>query len=367
MRTLLKLTLLASLLPLAGCAFAPGMTMSHEQDNIASETEPPATPAAEFVAITAQLIADLRQSRQELIAAAQSPIAQARPYEPYRIGPRDILSITVWDHPELTIPAGEFRSADISGQIVDEDGYMYYPYVGTIQVAGMTPSELRAELIERLAKYINEPQLDVRVAAYRSKRVHVVGEVREPGIRTINDVPLTVAEAIDRSGGITSGADMRHVTLTRNGQVLTIDLLALYERGSAAQNVLLNDGDVLYVPDGHERKVFVMGEVLQPSAQLMTRGRMTLAEALSESGGVNQTTANPERIYVIRSNESDVPRIYHLNAASADAMLLADSFELQSRDVVFVDTAGVSRWNRVISQVLPSAQLLQSGHRITRD
>lgn len=362
-----KLLIVLMPLILSGCAYAPGMTMAPSTAPAWSgDTPPPATPEAEFVRITPELVASQREARQQAAASAQLPTADMQTYQPYRIGPRDILTVTVWEHPELTIPAGEFRSADVSGQVVDENGNLYYPYIGTLQVAGMTPAELREVLTQRISKYINNPQLDVRVAAYRSKRVHVVGEVRQPGIQPVNDVPLTVAEAIDRSGGVTPAADMRHVTLNRDGKAIRIDLLALYERGNAAQNVLLHDGDVLYVPDASERKVFILGEVLDPDVKLMTRGRMTLAEALSASGGVNQSTANPERIYVIRSSESGLPRIYHLNAASADAMLLADSFELNPRDVVFVDTAGISRWNRVISQVLPSALFLQTGRNIGR-
>lgn len=352
MKKLLPLLLLQSVL--TGCALAPGITMSEHAEIAAAEGK------AEIIAITPELINEYRQQPK----AADDTQPEDFDYQPYRIGPRDILTITVWDHPELTIPAGEFRSADISGQLVDEHGNLYYPYVGTIRAAGLTPNELREQLAQRLSKYIANPQLDVRVAAYRSQRVHVVGEVKLPGIQPVNDIPLTVAEAIDRSGGITPNANLRNITLTRNGNAVKLDLLALYERGNAAQNLLLKNGDVLYVPDIAESKVFIMGEVTRPASALMTRGRMTLAEALS-LGGVNQTTASGERIYVIRNGEQ-LPKIFHLNAGSAAALLLADAFELQSRDVVFVDTAGVTRWNRVISQILPSAQLIKAGDDVTR-
>lgn len=359
MAKFLLLFLSASLL--AGCAIAPGMKMSHRFQRGVDSGE---GMVAQYVPITSALIAKLNEESARHAGVPQALLKQKG--GTYRVGARDVLSIVVWEHPELTIPAGQYRSADAAGQVVDEEGYLYYPYVGRVLVAGMTAAEVRELLTKRLSTYIENPQLDVRVASYRSQRVHVVGEVVEPGIQPINDVPLTVAEAISRSGGLTGGADMHHVALTRAGHTVTLDLFAMYKQGDAAQNVLLRDGDVLYVPGVAESKVFLMGEVQRPQAAPMTRGRMSLAEALSTAGGVSQNTADPEQVYVIRRSAPAQASVFHLDATSADALLLADAFELQPRDIVFVGTAGVTRWNRVISQVLPSALLLETSRDISR-
>lgn len=355
-----KLLLILSILSLAGCAIAPGMKMSARFQK--SETGD--GMEAEYVPITSALIARLNDERAKRVNGDQSLLTQQS--GPYRIGPRDVLSIVVWEHPELTIPAGEYRAADAAGQVIDEEGYLYYPYVGRLRVAGMTTGEVRELLATRLSAYIENPQLDVRVAAYRSQRVYLVGEVVEPGIQPINDIPLTVAEAISRSGGLTDEADMHHVALTRDRHTFFLDLFAMYKQGNAAQNVLLQHGDVVYVPGAAESKVFLMGEVPHAQAAPMTRGRMSLAEALSTAGGVSQNTADPAQIYVIRRKASAAASVFHLDATSADALLLADAFELQPRDIVFVGTAGVTRWNRVISQVLPSALLLETSRDISR-
>lgn len=340
----------------SGCALAPGMKME-DQDGVSHETVPVVdggkvvTDKVTIVPITAELIIQREKSNR--------PTTNLRRPTPanntnYLIGPYDVLDITVWDHPELTNPAGsDALTADLAGHVVQENGTIFFPYVGVIKVAGQPLSEVRKMLAAGLSKYIENAQLDVRVIAYRSQRVYVVGEVKTPGIQPVTDVPLTVAEAINRSGGVTRKGDLRNITLSRGGQVYPIDLLALYEAGDAAQNVLLSKGDVLNVPDNNLNKVLVLGEVTRQSSQLMNKGRLTLAESLADAGGVSLLASNPEQIYVIRGGQPK-PEIFHLNGSSPDALILADRFSLQARDVVYVETAGVARFSRVINQILPS-------------
>lgn len=286
-------------------------------------------------------------------------------YSQYRVGPRDILNITVWGHPELTIPAGQFRSAETAGNVVGEDGTIFYPFAGVVQAAGKTVEEIREELTRKLSRFIENVQLDVRVAGYRSQRVYVVGEVAQPGIQLVKDIPLTVLEAINNSGGVTSKADLRNITLTRDDETYSINLLSLYEGGDVTQNVLLKHGDVLNVPDNEFNKVFVLGETTvgrgintgRPRSVPMNKARITLTEALSEGGSLDQETSDAARIFVFRTGLGK-PEIYHLNARSPDAFLLAERFPLQPRDVVFVDRAEGIRWNQIINQIAPTVQLL---------
>jgi len=101
----------------------------------------------------------------------------------------------------------------------------------------------------------------------------------------------------------------------------------------------------------------VLGEVRLQQAKLMTKRRMTLAEAIGDSGGFDFVAANTSKIYVIRGSY-DAPSIYRLDASSADALLLATHFELRPRDIVYVATNELTRWNRVMMQILPTAQTL---------
>ena len=371
---------------LIACTIVPGQHMSYSTE---SSVEMPVTENNETIlkrlniqTINAQLIVDLEKDFSNLSLDPNnvanhyfdyrigSKTIKGTPnqesYSQYLVGPRDILNITVWGHPELTIPAGQFRSAETAGNVVGEDGTFFYPFAGVVQAAGRTVEDIREELTKKLSIYIEKVQLDVRVAAYRSQRVYVVGEIEKPGVYLVKDIPLTVLEAINNAGGVTPESDLRNITLTRKDKAYSINLLNLYEGGDLSQNVLLQHGDVLNVPDNVFNKIFILGENTigqrfrgRPRSVKMNKARMTLTEALSEGGGVVQETADAARIFVFRSSTGK-SEIFHLDAQSPDVFILAERFPMQPRDVVFVDRAPGIRWNQIISQIQPTVNLLNS-------
>jgi len=342
---------------LPACSLTPGMKMQ-SHDGL-SDREVPVIKGGKatkekvkILPITADLLIERETARQA--AVNQLPPVETPPAGGYRIGPHDRLQITVWDHPELNDPGSEKILPELAGKVVDDDGSVYFPYAGNLQVAGKTVPEARALLTRELSKYFKKVKLDVRVLSFQSHRVAVVGEVRTPGIQAMTETPLTVAEAISRAGGAATEADLSNVSLARDGKLYPIDVLALYEKGGSAQNLLLKDGDVLNVPDRKDSKVFVMGEVGRQQAVQINKGKMTLAQAIAEGYGVDFNTSRPEDVYVIRGDQAQ-PEIFQLNAESPDALILADQFPLQAHDIVFVGTAGITQWSRVLNQLLPSS------------
>jgi len=308
--------------------------------------------------ITTELLNQLEAERKSKVSQIANEFSEPHEQDRYLVGPGDVLNITVWDHPELTLPAGQFRDAETSGQLVGEDGYFFYPYVGKVRAGGLTVAELRDFLTEKLGTYINNPQLDVRVVGFRSKKVYVVGEVNVPGVLPLDDLPLMVADAISLSGGLTEDAYKSGVNISRNGTIYEIDLKAMYDMADASQNLLLQHGDIVNVLDRSQQKVFVIGEINRPGSVEIINGYLTLSATLGEAGGVRQISAEPGRIFVIRGSDKDKPQIFHLDAKEAYGLILAEQFEMQAQDIVFVDTAGISSWNRVISQLLPSISVI---------
>lgn len=274
----------------------------------------------------------------------------------YRVGPGDILAIIVWDHPELTNPTGEFRDAASGGRLVASDGTMFYPYVGKFRVDGMTLAEIRDYLASNLSRVISKPQVDVRVAAFRSKRIQVTGEVRQPGLVTLDDTPKGIVEALNERGGLLETASRREVVLRRGAQRYELDLASLLSGSQAGINPLLQPGDRIHVPDRTEDQVFVLGRVTKEGPVPLGQRRTTLTEIVSGASGIDRLSGNDSGILVFRrpSGEAGQATVYRVDLASSMGMLIANEFELQPRDVVYVSPTSFSQYNSVINQLLPT-------------
>jgi polysaccharide export outer membrane protein len=294
----------------------------------------------------------------------ESPIAELQSMEKaaaYQIGPQDSLLVTVWDHPEITLPLGQFRQDASSGIVVDETGQIYFPHVGTVKVSGMTTTQVRELLTSRLAKTLQNPQIDVKVIAYRSQKIYVGGEVKNPGVYSVTDVPFTLAEAVNRAGGFLPSADDSRILITRGEHSWRLNFQKLLS-GNRIGQILLKDGDSLQVPNNLDNPVYMLGEVVRPGTLPLVHGNLSLARALSEAGGIQGASADARSIYVIRqgraANDVDV---FHLDARNPTAMVLADHFALDPRDIVYVDAGTLVRYSRVMNLLLPTISTVVTG------
>lgn len=362
-----QLLLAVIVLSLGGCAAIPGSHIpsgsSKWFDAESSEDQAEELnleKQVDIFAITPGLIQEMNAHTQPEPALNRELEEARRDYD-YEVNAGDILNITVWDHPELTIPAGSMRTPTEAGNWVHSDGTIFYPYVGKVHVAGLRVTEIREILREELAEYIESPQVDVTVAGFRSKRVYVTGEVKAPGAQPITNVPLTLLEAVSEAGGLTEVADWTNVTLTRNGDTRRFSLRELYQQGNTNENIILRPNDILHVSRNDAAKVFVLGEVNKPQTLNFGRSDITLADALTSAGGFAQATADASGIFVVRKapdNTGKVANVYQLNARNATALILADQFALEPRDIVYVTAAPIARWNRLIAQIVPTAQAI---------
>lgn len=346
--------LAVALLP--ACSLAPGIVVSDAEMTERAHEQGATDFQVEIV--SPYLIA--RLANEQATAAANRTgdpnAAEVKTYQ-YRIAPLDVLSVVVWDHPELTSPTGQFRGPEDNGLPVYADGTMFYPFVGYLPVAGKTVIEVQQELTARLRHAIKDPQVAVRVAAFRGKRIEVTGEVKAPQTVSIYDIPLRVSDAVVKAGGFVTESNPADVTLLRGGKPIALDLMSFYEQGDVKQNWLLLDGDVVHVGHISRSQVYVFGEVKKQGTRPMYRGRLNLAQALGDSEGFDYANMKPV-VYVFREQAPGKPAVYRLDVSTADSLILAAQFSLRPRDVVFVATNDLARFNRVVGQIAPLVNLI---------
>lgn len=357
--------LLASVLS-ACTSMAPGIQFGKAQTKPVAEAGDEQLKT-EIRAITPKLVREERTLREQQVTENIS--ALMRPAKPYIIEPGDVLQIVVWDHPELSAsmlpaaPMGAAGGAGVaaspiaqaqSGFEVDQTGVLEFPYAGKLFVAGLTPEQAHAQLTAKLARYLRNPKVSLRMLSYRSKRVYLDGEVKFPGVQAINDIPMTLTEALNRAGGVLPTGDQSRIAISRDGKTYQINLPLLVQRGVNPSAIMLTSGDVVRVLSREESKIFVSGEVTAPRALIMRNGRLTLNEALGEAGGISPVSGDARQVYVVRRNSSQ-SLVYQLDANAPDALAVAEGFELNPKDVVYVAATPLTNWNRTISALIPGA------------
>lgn len=209
-------------------------------------------------------------------ALAQTAVLETA-REDYRLGPGDTLRIQVFQSPDLTVEAR-----------VSESGVISYPLVGSIRVAGLSPTDLEKGLADRLrdGKFLQNPQVTVNITAFRSQQVSVLGNVARPGRFPIETTGMRLSEMISLAGGITpAGADEVVLVTRRSGQPtrIEIDLAGMFATGDLSRDPPMQAGDVIYV--GRAPQYYIYGQVQRPGMYGVDRG-MTVAQAIAKGGGL---------------------------------------------------------------------------------
>ena len=286
----------------------------------------------------------------------------------YRVGPGDKLFIYVYGETErlsAALAAGA-KINPIFEKIVRDDGTIFYPNAGIIDVKDKSVEEIRMLLTQGLSDVLNNPQVDVSVSEFKSQKAVISGSFETVGTVPITSVPQTLSEIIANANpfgrqGLRSLGDVTSINFTRDGMTYLIDYEYL-SRNSQIQNfIYIKDGDVIHMPDNSLNQVYILGEATNPTSLSLSRKDIPLSLALAEAKGLNQSTSKGKEVYVLRTEDFEGnPRIFKADISSPTGYLLAGKFNLQPRDIVFIGTAGVTSWSRFINQVLPFTDFINS-------
>jgi polysaccharide export outer membrane protein len=220
-----------------------------------------------------------------VIASGQAPPGRV---PEYRVGPKDVLKVTVWGHEDLSRQV-----------VVSADGTFQFPLIGDVHAGGLTPGAVETLLRDLLGKdYLVNPQVSVSVQEYRSQRVFVLGEVDKPGTYAMTG-QTTLLDVLSQAGGPGKNAG-RQVVVVRfprsegpvapgaAGSVTLRANLKLLLDGNGGENILLQNGDTVFVPK--LTSFFVLGEVQRQGAYAMEKETSAL-EAVTLAGGFTDRAA----------------------------------------------------------------------------
>lgn len=260
----------------------------------------------------------------------------------YVLGIEDIISITIYQNPEL----------DVS-QPIRPDGMISLLPIGEVEAAGLTPGELKAEIERRLASLIRDPIVNVVVAAYNSRKVAVIGAVEKPGILRLRS-DVTLVEGISLAGGFTPDADLARALLVRNREFLPVSFERLFKRGDVSHNVVLQPDDTIFVPSAADNKVYVIGEVETPGV-VSWQGDLSLLQAIPLAGGFTDD-ARGENVLVVSGGLAE-PRLKLVDVRSITRSgLLENNVALESGDVVYVAKSRMADTERYLDYAIKIMQ-----------
>ncbi|WP_313597183.1 polysaccharide biosynthesis/export family protein [Psychrobacter sanguinis] len=283
----------------------------------------------------------------------------------YRISTSDVLSIDLINYPNITPPNNNSVNASASnpyaaGYPVDQQGYVQFPLVGRVKASGLTVSQFTNNLRNQLQRYLKYPDPQVKVVNFRGSKFFIDGAVKQPGEFNIADAPVSLYSAISMAGGATTEGDSNSVVLTRRGIKYELGLRDLQDMGVSASQIYLQDRDSIHINRLDRNQVYVLGEFGDIKPLEIPDHGITLAQVIGQSKGLNPSTANAAKIYIVRDHgNASYTDIYYVNLQTVTNLALANRFEMHPNDIVYVDPTGLTRWNRFINSILPSTSAIQ--------
>ena len=272
--------------------------------------------------------------------------------EAYRIGMSDVFGFSVF---------GE-KSLEVTDVVVRTDGCITLPLIGDVDVEGLTMPEATSLIDQKYKKYLLEPRCILMPKEINSGSFTILGKIVHPGVYPIGR-KMTLVDAVATSGGFAIGyfrgntvemADLEHSYVVRDNEVLPVDFVRLIKDGDMLHNIPIRPSDYIYVPSARNQEVYVLGAVASPEAYGY-RDDMTVSHAIAAARGFVSGSQRRD-IRVLRGSLSN-PVIFNIDYTKVETALQPD-FKLRPGDIVYVPHTALFKWNDIVTQILPSIQLL---------
>ena len=301
-----------------------------------------------------EVVAEMSQVNENKVFKEVSGVPE------YRIGPKDVLTIDSRVGEKMT-------STEVP---VNSRGMISYSFLDDVQAAGLTPSELDALLTEKLSDYVRNPRIDVFVKEFNSKSALITGEfvilrTRDVGQALSGTIPLkgktSLMDIIAQAGGYTVNADIKNVRLIRKGRKYPINLYTIIERGDQSQNVIIDSGDIIDIPESPiGERVYVLGAV-QFQGVYQLRNAKDLLSAISLAGSFT-SEAKEEQTLIVRGYDAPGAKPLVM-MADLDALLkkadVAQNIPLQDGDLVYVPRMLIADINDWVSHAEPMLRMIR--------
>ena len=276
----------------------------------------------------------------------------------YALGSADVISINLTD------------TDDIDGSYtISPDGNIDLPFIGKINIEDLTLSETKKELISVLKKYYKNYDLQIKIEGFNSSKVYILGAVRNQLTINLNQEPIKLIDAAIQANYNPNSADKNYGNkglLRRDNQVYKIDINNIFQSVDTKDNFYLKKNDVLFI-DRNSDALHVFGEVTKPGIYFPNMN-YSLTELIS-TAGLNKLTANASKVYVIREDYDSFLKInvFKLDIQNPINLVLGKRFMLQPKDIVFIPSTSLVKWNKVISLLLPQTDLFTSYNPIIQN
>lgn len=348
-RLSIRILSLLGCLPFASCAY---MSQSGPQKGSINQ----GAPSYKLIPVTSR--ADIPTVGRTYGQGQIPPTVHGSSYSD-RIRSRDSLRFIITDLNEES-PFFSRGDAYSYGPLeVPEDGTVSLPYIGEVEVSNRSMAQISEDVNDKLKPISKSARSSVARSGRIPRTANVLGEVKAPGPVPLERSSVTSVDLLAASGGPTGSEHLYKYTLRRGGADYVFDYQAFRQNPFP-----IEEGDLLSVSTDTGNRFYVMGAINKPTIVPFPVASPTLADALGAASGLDERRSDPSGVFVFRKGNPD--EVYTINLKDPSALLLTQRFPIRGEDMVYVTEAPLARWNRMIMQVLPLAQLSTAAYNIDR-